>query len=138
MTGMHPEHLEVLARKAHRAYVESQPERALMWDDLDAREREANLDSAHFAPIILAALGFEIVEGDLPSRRLHLTEEELEVGARLEHLRWCRFARTSGRNEHPDLVVWEELDDRTQELDRMRIRPLPDWLHQLGYSLRER
>ncbi|MEJ1087930.1 hypothetical protein WDU99_06325 [Microbacterium sp. Mu-80] len=129
------EHVEALARATHLRDAERRREHATAWERMDASEREANLDSARFAPTILAALGLAIVAGDRQERRTALTPEELEAGARLEHLRWCRFTRSIGRTQHPHLVSWEELDEPVRELDRIRIRALPELLGRLGYSV---
>ncbi|GAA3944190.1 hypothetical protein [Microbacterium soli] len=132
---IHDEHVTQLARAMRMRDAESRGRTAAAWEQLDASEREANLDSARFAPIILTALGLRIVEGEPEGRRDSLTDEELDAGARLEHLRWCRFTRRAGRSGHPDLVPWEELDEPTRELDRLRIRALPEVLAALGYSV---
>lgn len=129
------EHVEALARATHLRDARLRGKDATIWERMAASERDANLDSARFAPTILTALGLAIVEGDRPGRRTALTLEELEAGARLEHLRWCRFTRRIGRTQHPDLVSWEELDEPTRELDRIRIRALPELLTALGYSV---
>lgn len=108
---------------------------AVGFGDLTEQQQEANLDSARFAPLLLTALGLQIREGTHPGSRTALTAEELDAGSRLEHLRWCRFTRRIGRTEHPDLVPWDELDEATRELDRLRVRALPRLLAELGYSV---
>jgi hypothetical protein len=129
------EHVEALARATHLRDAELRGDDATPWERMDASEREANLDSARFAPTILTALGLAIVAGDRVEGRSALTLEELEAGSRLEHLRWCRFTRRIGRAQHPDLVSWDELDEPARELDRIRIRALPELLTGLGYSV---
>lgn len=138
MTELSDEHVEALARAAHRHYAAVRARPSSSWAELGDREREANLDSARFGPTILRALGLDIVRGVEAGGRASLTDEELDAGARLEHLRWCRFTRGSGRTDHPDLVPWDELDEPTRELDRMRVRELPRRLAQLGYSVMDR
>jgi|SRR5690625_1435852 len=128
---------EAIARSAHSSYLNFRGLPPGAWEDLTARQQASNLDSARFAPTILAALGLRVDRGDDPGRRRELTAEEVEAGARLEHLRWCRFTRASGRIEHPDLIPWDGLDEFVRDLDRIRIRPLPGLLHDLGYSLME-
>lgn len=129
------EHVDALARATYVRNADLRGTDITAWERMGAAEREANLDSARFAPTVLAALGLTIVTGDRAQRRRGLTLEELEAGARLEHLRWCRFTRRIGRVEHPDLVPWEDLDEATRELDRVRIRALPELLSELGYSV---
>lgn len=129
---------EVFTAIARAAFADYRRFRGLPpgdWEDLTVAQQASNLDSARFAPKILAALGFAVVSGVHPERRELLTAEEVEAGARLEHLRWCRYTREHGRTDHPDLVDWEELDEFTRDLDRIRIRPLPERLARAGYSL---
>lgn len=105
------------------------------WPELDEHQRDANLDSAAFAPTILASLGLAVGSLDDPRARTVLTDEEVEAGGRLEHLRWVRFTREHGRVDHPGLVPWVELDEEISELDRMRVRDLPELLRPLGLAV---
>ena len=135
---MRAEYIDALARAMQRRDALGRGAEPIAWERLGEAEREANLDSARFAPLLLAALGLEIAEGDRAERRTALTDEEVEAGARLEHLRWSRFTRRSGRTGHRDLLAWEELDEDTRELDRLRVRPLPQLLAALGLSVIDR
>lgn len=135
---MRADQIESLARATHLIDADARGRRADPWETLDEAKREANLASARFAPVLIAALGLEIVDGLHPGRRSALTDEELEAGSRLEHLRWCRFTRQVGRRTHPDLVPWRDLDEPTRELDRIRVRALPELLAQLGCSVIDR
>lgn len=135
---MRAEHIEALARAMQRCDALSRDEEPIAWSALGETGREANLDAARFAPLLLSALGLEIEEGLRSDRRTALTDEELEAGARLEHLRWSRFTRRIGRIGHRDLRVWDDLDEATRELDRLRTRPLPQLLADLGYSVIDR
>ena len=139
MPGLSGEQLEGLARAMHARYAgrreASEPVPA--WEQLPACERAANLASARFAPVVLAALGLAVGTTAAPGRRTELTGEEVEAGGRLEHLRWVRFTRASGRTDHPDLVPWGQLSDDVRELDRIRVRDLPVLLDQLGLAVVE-
>lgn len=123
---------ESVARMAYARFAEDADETA--WDDLAQAQREANLDSARFIPTLLAALGLTVVPAT-PADFRDLTDEEVEAGARLEHLRWCRFTRRQGRADHPDLLSYDQLPDATRELDRQRVRELPAMLAPLGLAL---
>ncbi|MDD9208240.1 hypothetical protein PU560_17490 [Georgenia sp. 10Sc9-8] len=119
--------VEVLAEAAYRRYLPASPGAAHAWEQLDERERHANRDSVRFAPVILAALGLTLRPADRPAVvPMALTEEEVEAGARLEHLRWARFTRRTGRPDHPDLRPWWQLSERTRQQDRVRVRDLPE------------
>lgn len=132
---MDERHAEDLARRAHARYAQLRGVAATPWPELTETERAANLDSARFAPVILAALGLAIVASPHPRARDALTEEEVEAGGILEHLRWARFTRRAGAPDHPDLVAWTELDEPTRELDRVRVRDLPALLAAQGLAI---
>lgn len=128
--------VEALARASHALHAAAVGgRRSPSWGELTGAEREANLDSARFAPLLVAALGLEVHAGVRPDRRIALTDEELDAGARLEHLRWCRFTLSVGRRDHPDLLPWGALSEEVRELDRLRVRALPELLAKVGYSL---
>lgn len=97
---------------------------------------DADRASLEFIPVILAALGLEILPGG--SEVAALSEEEVEAGARLEHLRWCRYTRRSGVGDHPDLVAYDELDEASREKDRARVREIPSLLRGAGLGLHRR
>lgn len=126
-----------LARAAYERFAPQEGRPTRLWDELDEAGQAANLDSARFAPTILTALGLRIVEAGSHAPRTALTDEEIEAGARLEHLRWARYTRAVGRTEHEDLVPWAQFTESTRELDRVRVRELPALLAQLGLAITE-
>ncbi|SEJ25833.1 hypothetical protein [Demequina mangrovi] len=129
--------MERLAELAHARFADAAPASpaAVEWRALDEHTRDANRAWARFQPTLAAALGLRIVPREAPGARSRLTPEEVEAGGRIEHLRWARFTRASGRGTHPDLVEWGELDDATRELDLMRVRDLPELLAAVGLAV---
>jgi hypothetical protein len=97
-------------------------------------EQDANRDHVAFIPILLGALGYQIVPAS-SATSVQVTEEEVEAGARLEHLRWARATRRAGRTDHPDLRPFDELPTSVQELDRVRVRMLPTLLGQVASAI---
>lgn len=130
-----------LARMAHERYLhairDGSPSAGRSFAQLDESAREANRDSVRFLPHIATALGYQVepVAAGARPRIAVLSDEEIEVGAQLEHLRWERFTRRQGRDDHPDLVPWGQLDESGRELDRMRVRDLPMLLAEVGLQL---
>lgn len=116
------------------------------WADLDDDERAPDRAGAAGIPAHVRLLGLTVREADRPARR-PLRPDEVEAAARAEHDRWAAFTRSRGyrrgpvrddeRMVHPDLVPWEELDEPTRDLDRRRVRAIPDLLADVGLELRD-
>jgi hypothetical protein len=66
----------------------------------------------------------------------------------MEHGRWVverllagwRWGeeKDPGRKTNPYLVAWEDLSPETQELDRQTVRKIPQFLAQVGLTVRRR
>lgn len=128
-------HLARASHEGHRDDIHAgSPAASTDFDDLDPQMLEANLDHVRFIPTLLRALGMDVAEGahDGTVPPLVLTDEEVETGARLEHLRWARLTRRQGRHGHDDLVPWDELDEVVRERDRVRVRAIPELLASVG------
>ena len=91
-------------------------------------------------PTIVVALGYGLrrlpvtASGEGPIR---WTAEEVEAAAQLEHLRWARFTRRVGRDDHPDLRPWRLLSEADREKDRANVRDIPAKLGELGLVVLE-
>lgn len=98
------------------------------WKKLDTFTRYSNISSADYHEVRLKMLNKNIV-----------TEDELELYAELEHIRWCRYhylnnwkygIPKNGKNKdkllriHKDLVSYQSLTDGEKEKDRENIRIL--------------
>lgn len=131
--------IDQMARLAHDGYARGVPGAdapATPWEALEEWQREANRDSVRFAPALLVALGLRVSpEPAGQSVQVVLDEEEVEAGARLEHLRWTRFTLRSGKVDHPDLRPWSELDEATRDKDRSRVRESIELLARVGMSV---
>ncbi len=112
------------------------------WPQLAPHFRESNRALARSVAAKLAAVGCMLVPSGLPSVRWR--DDEIELLARLEHIRWCDERRSAGwrpgqrdpaSRTTPFLVPWEELDDSARELDRAVVRDLPRFLADLGYAV---
>lgn len=98
------------------------------WSDLPENMREANRAAAAHAAIKLHMLG---LAPDAPPP-IDLTEAQVEMLARVEHRRWMANRILGGwrhgprrDNEarlHPDIVPYDDLPERSRELDREGVR----------------
>ncbi len=134
--------MDLLASRFHEEYLRSrevsrfaQPDNPLRpaerpWKHLGETYRDASRALADHLPVKLRAIGLRIVDEDsVPSgTAVNLTDEEVELLARLEHVRWCAERRLAGwsygttrdstRLRHELLVPWEELSEQDRYLDR--------------------
>jgi hypothetical protein len=116
------------------------------WESLPEDLRNSNLDQARDIEHKLAAVGCELVPGGSgETAPFQFTDSELEFLAELEHERWMTERSRDGwmlapvpnvqRKETPYLVPWNELDERTRELDREVVRALPQLLTDAGLAI---
>ena len=122
--------------------VEKSDPAFVAWPQLAPHFRESNRALARSVAAKLDAVGCMLVPSGLASVRWR--DDEIELLARLEHLRWCDERRSAGwrpgqrdpaSRTTPFLVPWEELDDSARELDRAAVRDLPRFLADLGYAV---
>lgn len=144
---------EQLAHSLHRSYVAACLERgeapasrpALRpWRELPEEFRVSNRDQARQAADKLAAIGCMVVPRSDPSKEIvRLDPDEIALLARMEHDRWVAERSAQGfvrgpvraRNEHPDLVPWEELSSEEREKDAQFVRDLPRLLAEVGFEI---
>jgi hypothetical protein len=116
------------------------------WEDLPEEIRESNRGQAKHIPEKLKAIGCGLWPGKKGDISLiTLDENEIEVLARLEHIRWMKEKREAGytfgktRNDtkkiHPDLVEWDELSDEEKRKDRDFVRAIPLRLADVGFEI---
>lgn len=117
------------------------------FDDLPLEIKQSNLDNAYHIPTKLLAAGF----GIRPFRKgyrqavLHLSDEEIETMARVEHIRWCwdkilngwyyGRVRDDRKKLHPSIVPYEDLSESEKEKDRELVRLIPGLLHDIDYEV---
>lgn len=116
------------------------------FDTLPKDIRRSNLDNAYHIPAKLLSIGYRIrpVRKGYNTLVLHLTEQEVENMARVEHIRWCWDKILGGwyygkirddiRKLHPSIVPYEELPESEKEKDRELVRLIPALLQDIGYE----
>ncbi len=117
------------------------------FDELPDEIKYSNIDNAYHIPTKLLSIGYRIrpVSSGHQPFALHLSKDEVETMAILEHLRWCWDKRLNGwvpsktkdpeRKTHPGLVPYEWLVESEKEKDRELVRLIPGLLKDIGYEV---
>jgi voltage-gated potassium channel Kch len=146
--------VEDIARAAHDAYVNACRNRGetpetnpsmVPWDALPDFKREDNRDQAADIGRKLAAIGATVVPALGHEAPIAFDDDEVELLAHMEHDRWLRRRRAGGwsyaavKNEtarqHPDVVSWDELTERSRDKDRSAVREIPGQLRTAGFAI---
>ena len=126
--------------------ADSESGRNVRFEDLPDDIKSSNLDNAFHIPTKLLATGYRIrpVKKGFKPATLHLSEQEIELMARVEHLRWCRDKILNGwifgekkdsrKKTHPSLVPYDDLDESEKEKDRELVRLIPALLKDIDYE----
>jgi serine phosphatase RsbU (regulator of sigma subunit) len=115
------------------------------FDDLPGEIKYSNIDSAYHITTKLLSVGYRIKpaeEGHKPVA-LHLDDDQVEIMAKTEHIRWSwdkrlngwiyGNARNNGKKIHPGLIPYEQLSESEKEKDREIVRLIPAILQDIGY-----
>jgi hypothetical protein len=103
------------------------------WEKVAETYRDANRSSADHFQVKLRAVG-RLLAPSGEASEVPLCDEEIELLARIEHQRWCaersldgwKFAteRNDLLKEHPDMVPYEDLNDKTRDYDRDNVKKM--------------
>jgi serine phosphatase RsbU (regulator of sigma subunit) len=116
------------------------------FDDLPEEIKYSNNDNAYHIPTKLLSVGYKIraLRKGYKSLTLRLNSEEIEIMARVEHLRWSWDKRLNGwifgnvkdnsNKIHPGLIPYEELSEPEKDKDRELVRMIPALLQDIGYE----
>ena len=146
---------EVIAQAIHAEYVRNQKAKGettetnstlVSWEKLPEHLKESNRAQALHIAEKLKAIGCGITElGDGELGEFEFTREQIELSARLEHLRWVEERLANGwtvgpkdidKKTTPWLVPYEDLPDEEQEKDREAVRGIPKILAKVGLKIR--
>jgi voltage-gated potassium channel Kch len=146
-------HLDDMAKAVHEHYLRKrQAEGQAMksapamhpWDHLPEELRASNREQADHIPVKARALGMAI--RSLETNRVEpLTDQQVEVLARMEHARWRASRilqgwtygpeRDNALRKSPYLAPWNGIDEATKELDREAVREIPKVLQEINKGL---
>jgi serine/threonine protein kinase len=115
------------------------------WSELEEDFRDSNRQAADHIDIKLRALGYYRAPIQSNMERSLLTEAQVVLLAKIEHLRWTaerllggwRWGpeRLDGKKVHPCLVPWDELPAQQQTKDIEQINAIPIILDALGEGI---
>ena len=131
----------------HDVYEETARERRekTPWDKTREEFKDSSRQQVSFAPVILAACGFELVPLGADSAVSEFNTEELECMAEKEHGRWCIERLLAGwrvgpkdveKKISPYLVNWNALPSFIQDYDRDAVKAWPRVFAAMGYAIR--
>jgi serine phosphatase RsbU (regulator of sigma subunit) len=120
---------------------------AVEFDHLPGDIKYSNIDNAAHIPTKLLSIGYKIrqVKKGFKPFALHLSEEEIETMARVEHMRWGWEKRLNGwtfgkfkddnKKTHPSLIPYEKLSESEKEKDRELVKLIPAFLQDIHYEV---
>jgi hypothetical protein len=147
---------EAIARSLHQAYVRRQTELGetvesnpllVPWQALPPAIQESNRQQVDLIGLQLESVGCEVVPlTDWDAAGFTLSDEEVELMARREHVRWHRERLEEGwrfapgpkdleRRTHPALLPWEQLPDDEKAKNRDSVSQLPAMLASAGFKV---
>ncbi|WP_067479983.1 RyR domain-containing protein [Actinomadura hibisca] len=146
--------IEQLARAIHDHYVVNQTRRGrtrwdnpalVPWARLPEDLRTANREQALGISGKLAAVGATLAPHVGEGPPFCFEDEEVELLARVEHVRWVEERGRAGwsfgphrddeRRLHPQMKDWAALDEENREKDRDAVRALPRILADAGFQI---
>lgn len=137
-----------LARAVHECYQSSSGQNAVHqdWDGLPEAFKESNRQAADHISIKLRALGYvdsTVREGKETIQSFD--EKEMELLAKLEHVRWCaerflagwKYGKPTVRELKINecLVPWDELEAKDKKKDWNQIEAIPQILFSVGRGI---
>jgi hypothetical protein len=146
--------IERLARVVHDRYcqacvargeVQADNPSLVVWEHLPAAMRQSCRAQAEDVGRKLRAIGCTLAPRVAPGENYQLTEDRVELLARMEHHRWMDERAADGwtfdprRDEatrrHPDLVPWELLSPVAQAKNRDAMREFANIVADAGFSI---
>ncbi len=116
------------------------------FEDLPEDIKSSNLDNALHIPAKLLSAGYRVrpVRKGFSPASLRLNEQEIEVMARVEHLRWYwnkilngwiyGEQKNSREKTHPSIIQYDDLDESEKEKDRELVRLIPALLKDIDFE----
>jgi hypothetical protein len=135
-------HLHKRYRDEHRRQHSPEDPASAPWERLAPILRHSNLAAVDDIPNKLCVVGKSLVKG---GARLHLSDEEIELLAEMEHGRFnyerlnagwqLGWRREVSSSLSPYLEPWSELEDAVKEWDRDAVRTIDEALREAGWGV---
>lgn len=116
------------------------------WKDLSEEWRDANRTQYDHLGVKLRSIGAEEVEINAADADFRFTPAQIESLARMEHCRWVAQrsmygwtygeSRSDQNRQHPELVDWAHLNEKTRQKVRDSVVEIPQILAGLGRGVR--
>ena len=139
---------ETIAQAIHERWRSEQigaGKPAPSWRELDESRKKSSRDQARDIPVKLRMVGCEIAPlRERAANDFTFTDEEVEILAEAEHVRWMRERIADGwtagdkdvtRKTTPYLVSFEEVPADIAEFDRIFVREIPRLLVSVGLQV---
>jgi hypothetical protein len=135
--------VEQIAKAIHGNYltnaVHINSPTAIRWDLLPEEYRESNRQQAYAILQLLRCCGYTVQHAAKPSPvQVTFGPEEIEIMAEMEHDRWADakiqagWSTGSHRDDrqkiHPGLLIWDEMDESSKNMDRNIVASIPKLL----------
>jgi hypothetical protein len=107
------------------------------WSELSEEQKDANRLAADHLETKVRSVGLDPKNPNLVSEWKNLPDDQLEMLSRMEHERWSATywmagwkegARDDSRRMHPNLVVYDALDDGTKKYDLDQVLKTAEYL----------
>jgi voltage-gated potassium channel Kch len=131
-----------IKRKAARLERPADDPRMQPWEQLNQNYKESNRQQADHIPIKLNAIGCYSTYGPGTGEQvMAFTDDEVELMAEMEHVRWCAERFLAGwvpgpddpeKKSNPHLIPWRDLPDEIKEYDREAVINIPAVLARLN------
>jgi hypothetical protein len=145
------EAIEVIAKQIHQSWLDIERKKGSVkptmkdWNDLDELSKDSNRLQAMDMMRKLDTFHYKIVSSEKAKGIQQFTESEIEKMAEMEHARWMNEKISKGltygkpRNEelkiHDCLLPWEDLDEKTKQLDRNAVKIIPGLMKSVGFAV---
>ncbi len=144
--------IEPVAQEIHEKWLVNEEAKSSVkvtmkpWNELNEDMKDSNRQQAIDMIRKMQAYGYSVIPSEkITSETDHFSFEEIEQMAKMEHDRWMNEKIAKGwiygkkRNDelkiHDCLQNWNELDEKTKELDRNAVRIIPELLKSVGFHV---
>ncbi|NMM65948.1 Ryanodine receptor Ryr [Clostridium sp. P21] len=115
------------------------------WEELSEELKNSNREQAMHIPNSLLKINYDIISVKKNPEYIQFTEKELDILAKDEHTRWCRFRKNNGwkygdvkdnkLKTDPALVSWNNLSEERKSKVYQMVNIWPEILAKSNFKL---